>query len=267
MPDPSFPADALPFALRLAEAARAQTLPRFASGGCLPEDKSGGAAYDPVTEADREGELAIRRLIEAEHPDHGISGEEFGLREGRGEWSWSLDPVDGTRAFVFGLPTWTTLIALLEDGRPVTGIIDTPVLGELYLGTPSGAWLIRDGGQRAALAASGCARLAEARLTTTDPALFDEAGLEAFVRIREQCRLVRYGLDAYGYARLAAGTIDLVVEAGLKPHDYNALIPVVREAGGMISDWRGGQDYEGGQVVAAASEALLEAALERLAYA
>jgi myo-inositol-1(or 4)-monophosphatase len=251
------------FALTLADAARGETLPRFQSG-CGADNKNEGGAWDPVTDADRQGELAIRGLIERHFPEHGISGEEFGVRDGSSRWSWSLDPVDGTRAFVFGLPSWTTLIALLERERPALGIVDTPALGELYIGDEDGAFLLRAGAPARGIAVSGCAELGEARLTTTDPALFDAAGAAAFAEVAARCRLVRYGLDAYGYARLAAGTIDLVIESGLKPHDYNALIPLVRGAGGVISDWRGGQDYGGGRVVAAASEALFDAALALL---
>jgi len=256
-------ADFLPLAHRLADAARAETLARFAAG-CVADDKNEGGAWDPVTDADREAETAIRRMIEAEHPDHGIEGEEHGARRGSGRWGWSLDPVDGTRAFVCGLPSWTTLIALLDEGRPVLGLIDAPALDERYVAAPGSGLLHRAGGA-APLKARGCTALAEARLSTTDPYLFRGEEGEAWERVRGRVRTVRYGLDAYGYARLAAGSIDLVMEAGLKPHDYNALIPVVRAAGGAIGDWRGGQDYEGGRIVAAATPALFEAALEALA--
>jgi myo-inositol-1(or 4)-monophosphatase len=239
------------FAERLADAARAETLPRFRTG-CAAADKNEGGAWDPVTEADREAERAMRRLIEAEYPDHGIQGEEFPEKKGEGRWSWSLDPVDGTRAFVCGLPSWTTLIALLEDGRPVLGIIDAAPLDERYCG-PS-----RE------RTTSGCTKLAEARLSTTDPYLFSAPEAEAWDRVRRQARTTRYGLDAYGYARVAAGSLDLVIEAGLKPHDYNALIPVVRAAGGAIGDWGGGEDFSAGRVIAAASQELYDAAVEAM---
>jgi histidinol phosphatase-like enzyme (inositol monophosphatase family) len=235
------------FAERLADAARAETLPRWRTN-CAAADKNEGGAWDPVTEADREAERAMRRLIEAEYPDHGIQGEEFEDRPARGRWSWSLDPVDGTRSFVCGLPSWTTLIALLDEGKPVLGIIDAPALDERYAGP---------GGNRKT---SGCTSLAEARLSTTDPYLFSGAEADAWNRARQQVRTTRYGLDAYGYARVAAGSLDLVIEAGLKPHDYNALIPVVRAAGGMIGDWEGGDDFSRGRVIAAATAELYRAA-------
>lgn len=239
------------FAERLADAARAETLPRWRTG-CAAADKNEGGAWDPVTEADRAAEMAMRRLIEAEFPDHGIQGEEYGEKPGQGHWSWSLDPIDGTRSFVCGLPSWTTLIALLEDGRPVLGIIDAPALDERYAGPGLDC------------TTSGCTSLAEARLSTTDPYLFSGAEAEAWDRVRRRARTTRYGLDAYGYARVASGSLDLVIEAGLKPHDYNALIPVVRAAGGMIGDWEGADDFSAGRVIAAATDELYRAAVEAM---
>jgi histidinol phosphatase-like enzyme (inositol monophosphatase family) len=241
------------FAERLADAARAETLPRFRTG-CAAADKNEGGAWDPVTEADREAERAMRRLIETEFPDHGIQGEEFPEKMGKGRWCWSLDPIDGTRSYVCGLPSWTTLIALLEEGRPALGIIDAPVLDERYVGP---------GRDRKT---SGCTSLADARLSTTDPYLFSKTETEAWESVRRRVRTTRYGLDAYGYARVAAGSLDLVIESGLKPHDYNALIPVVRAAGGAIGDWEGGGDFSAGRVVAAATPELYFAAVEALGH-
>jgi myo-inositol-1(or 4)-monophosphatase len=251
-------ADFADFAATLAAAARAETL-KWAAGLEQVEDKNEGGAFDPVTAADRAAEQAMRRLIEARFPDHGISGEEFGDRPGACAYGWSLDPIDGTRAFVCGLPSWVTLIALLKNGRPVLGLIDAPRLGELYVGHGEEAVLIAAGGRRA-LAASGCASLAEARLSTTDPFLFDAAGAVGFERLRRGARLTRYGWDGYAYARLAAGSLDLVVESGLKPHDHNALVPLIRAAGGAVANWQGGADLGPGRIVAAASQALLEEA-------
>ncbi len=252
----------LDFARRLADAARRETLGRSASG-CSAEDKGGGA-FDPVTEADREAERAMRALIEAEYPDHGIAGEEFPERPAQGPFTWSLDPIDGTRAFLFGLPTWVTLIALLQDGGPMLGVVDVPRLGERFLGHAGGSEL-ESGSEQSAIRVSGCTRLSEAKLTTTDPTLFNERELAGFSAVRDRCRLTRYGLDGYGYARLAAGTIDLVIESGLKPHDYNAVIPVVRGAGGVAGDWRGGEDFSEGKIIAAASRELYEEAVRLLA--
>jgi myo-inositol-1(or 4)-monophosphatase len=247
------------FARRLAEAARAETLPRFRTG-CAATDKGGGFDFDPVTDADRDGERAMRALIEAEHPDHAISGEEFPDRDGSGPWRWSLDPVDGTRSFTCGLPNWTTLIGLLEEGRPVLGIIDAPCLDELYLGHGNDASVYTAAGVER-VAASGCTDLSEARFSTTDPYLFQGGERDAFERVREKVRTTRYGHDGYGYTRVAAGTLDLVIESCLKPHDYNALVPVVRGAGGVFGDWRGGEDFSDGKVIAAATPQLYEAAV------
>ena len=247
-------ADFAAFARLLADAARRETLDR---DGLPFEDKGHEGWFDPVTEADRGAERVIRRLIEYRHPSHGISGEEFPERPAQSPWRWSLDPIDGTRAYICGLPSWTTLIALLEDGRPVLGLIDVPRVGERYLGWAGTALLISPKGERA-VRASGCTRLGEARFATTDPFLFSGAEAEAFERIRAAARLTRYGWDAYAYARVAAGTLDLVVESGLKPHDWNALVPVIRAAGGAVANWEGGEDLSGGRIVAAASQELLE---------
>ena len=248
--------DLAAFALRLAAAAREQTLPRAERLG-EAVNKAGPGGYDPVTEADIEAERAIRALIDAEHPDHGIVGEEFGIKPSASRWSWCLDPVDGTRAFVCGLPSWTTLIALRDGGAPVLGVIDAPRMDELYLGEPGGTRLIEAAGERM-LRVSRCERLAEARFTTTDPYLFAGAERDAFERLRGAARLTRYGYDAYGYARLAAGSLDLVVESGLKEWDWQALVPVVRGAGGVVGNWEGGADMSGGRVIAAATQALFE---------
>lgn len=247
---------------RLADAARQETLHRW-SIGCHADDKDGMAGFDPVTDADREAERSMRALIERTYPEHGISGEEFPDRPAAGSFCWSLDPVDGTRSFICGLPTWVTLIALLRDGEPALGLIDVPCLGERYLGIGERG-LLRKAGADTPLVTSGCRSLGEARLSTTDPYLFEGVEADCFERIRRAVRTTRYGHDGYAYARLAAGSLDLVVETRLKPHDYNALIPVVRSAGGTIGDWRGGSDFSEGKVIAAATEALYRQALEAM---
>jgi myo-inositol-1(or 4)-monophosphatase len=251
------------FARSLAAAARRETLPGGRESWDGAENKLQGG-FDPVTENDRNSEAAMRRLIEAQYPEHGIAGEEFPDRPAAGRWSWSLDPIDGTRAYICGLPSWTTLIALLDAGEPALGIVDVPRLDELYLGHGDRARMLGGGGEERPLATSGCRSLAEARLSTTDPYLFAGAEAEGFERLRRSARLTRYGLDAYGYALVAAGSLDVVAESGLKPHDYNALVPLVRAAGGAVSNWSGGSDISAGQIVAAASEALLEEACRLL---
>lgn len=246
----------LPFLHQLSAVARAVTL-----GAAVPQadNKAGEGAYDPVTELDRAAERALRAAIEERFPEDGIEGEEFGLTRPNAPRRWVLDPVDGTRALICGLPSWTTLVALAEEGEPVAGFIDVPVLGELVIGVGGATHL--DGKQ---LRTSLCTGLTEARLATTDPYLFSDAEVAAFTRLRLTARVTRYGLDALAYARLAAGHIDLVAETGLKRHDWHALVPVVRGAGGVIGNWQGGTDLSGGDVLAAATPALFEAAAEKL---
>lgn len=242
---------------RLAAAARAETLPRRAAIAGI-EDKGQGA-YDPVTEADRAAERAMRALIE-DAGDDGIAGEEFPDRPAAGHYVWSLDPIDGTRSFLCGLPVWTTLIALVEDGAPVLGLVDAPVLDELYVGDGTAATL-----NGAPIRTSGCTRLAEARLASTDPLMFSGPDAAAFARLRAASRVQRYGLDGYAYARLAGGGLDLILESGLKPFDWQAHVPLVRGAGGVIGNWQGGDDMRQGHILAAASRALFDEAVALLA--
>ncbi len=205
------------FASRLADVARVETLGRASAIGAV-ENKSLCDLFDPVTEADREAERVMRELIERQHPDHGVAGEEFEDRQASGPFTWSLDPIDGTRSYMCGLPTWVTLIGLLEQQQPILGVIDVPRLGERYSGDGSSAWL-ESGGKRQPLGTSNCTQLSAARLSATDPFLFSGETWDAFEALRTSVRTTRYGHDGYAYARLAAGTLDLVVECGLKPHD------------------------------------------------
>jgi len=246
------------FFAHLSQVARSAIAAELARG--LVADNKAGSGFDPVTEADRAAERALRAAIEARFPDHAIWGEEYGLVRGDAAMRWSLDPVDGTRALLCGLPSWAILVGLLDRGRHVAGMIDLPALGETLLGI-SGA-TERNG---VPVRTSGCVALAEARLSTTDPNLFAGAGFEAFERLRSAARITRFGLDALGYARVATGDLDLVVESGLQPHDVDALVAVVRGAGGRIGNWQGGEDLTGGAIVAAASRALYDEAVALLA--
>tara|TARA_B100000949_G_scaffold41329_1_gene34997 strand:- start:2457 stop:3266 length:810 start_codon:yes stop_codon:yes gene_type:complete len=256
---PAPQSDLIALAGRLADAAWQAIGPYFRTG-IDAENKAGGAAFDPVTIADRAGEEAIRAILASERPDDGIDGEEFGHHEGPSGWTWLLDPIDGTRAFLAGLPVWTTLIALADpDGNPVIGIIDQPVLGERYVGAPGEAFLETSEG-RTPLQVSGCPDLRQAIIATTDPFIMTPAEQGAWTHLRHTARISRYGLDAYAYGRLAAGSIDLVCETGLQPHDVAALVPIVRGAGGIARDWRGREAKLGPQIVCAASEAVFEQA-------
>lgn len=253
-----------PFAADLVTTARRETLGVLAHNRGA-EDKGGDGVFDPVTRADRACELALRRVIEERFPDHGISGEEFPDKMAHCQFAWSIDPIDGTRSYMCALPTWTTLIALLDDGEPVLGLIDAPCLDETYIGVDDRATMIRKG-EASSLSTSGCHRMSEARFSTTDPFLFGPAASSLQLLVRK-AKVTRYGLDGYAYARLAAGSVDLVVETGLKPFDYNAHIPVIRAAGGYIGNWTGGGDLAEGKIIAAASRELYDATVELLAAA
>ena len=227
-------------------------------------DHNGGSLYDPVTKVDRAVERALRSLIEKRFPHDGIVGEEYGALRDDARRVWSLDPIDGTRQLVCGLPTWTVLVGLVENSVPIAGMIDTPRLGEQIIGQASGSLLI-DADGTSELATSRITTLADARLSTTDPHLFDADAAPRFERLRKAAMLTRFGLDGYAYGRLAAGTIDLVAETGLKPHDWQALVPVVRGAGGVIGNWHGGEDMSAGDILAAATRSLFDEAVRLLA--
>ncbi|HVZ99330.1 MAG TPA: histidinol-phosphatase [Caulobacterales bacterium] len=252
------------FADVLADAAGAAIMPYFRARHTV--EHKGGQRLDPVTEADRAAEQAMRALIEREFPDHGIVGEEFGAKPARGGYCWALDPIDGTRAFIAGLPLWGVLIALAYEGRPILGVLDQPYLGERFAGSREGATLTARGAPRP-LRTSGCGRLGDATLSTTDPTLFDGVEAAAFGRVRDGARLTRYGYDCYAYAMLAMGGVDIVIESGLRAWDIQALIPIIEGAGGSVTSWSGGDAADGGQVLAAANAQLRDAAIDLLADA
>jgi len=232
------------FACTLADAAAEVSL-RYFKTPLVIDNKYDDGGFDPVTQADRKAELAIRKLITAAYPDHDIFGEEFGRTNRGSDFEWVLDPIDGTRAFISGLPTWGTLIALKYKGTPIIGIIDQPYIRERYVGWTTGATL---NGTR--IYTRSCPDLSQATLSTTDPDLLTKQERPAFDSILKKSKLVRYGLDCYAYAVLAAGHIDLVIESGLKPYDMMALIPVVRGAGGVACNWEGEDPGGCGRLIA-----------------
>lgn len=254
------------FAGRLADAARAETLPRFRTGSEVTN--KAGIWFDPVTDADREAERSIRRMIAAVYPRHGVIGEEFGAERADADWRWVIDPVDGTRAFMCGIATWATLIGLERAGKPTLGLIDQPFTDERWVAVPGRA-IYRRGDAERLCKTSGVTDLNRARLSTTDPrreAYFTGDEAAAFAAIAGKSQVARFSLDAYAYGLLAIGEIDLVVESSLKHHDYSALVPVIEGAGGIVSGWQGealGEDARG-RIVAAASPELHKAALEIL---
>ncbi|MFI4973142.1 MAG: histidinol-phosphatase [Caulobacterales bacterium] len=251
------------FLLELNRVSAAAILPLFRGDHGL-ENKAGPGDFDPVTEADKGAEQAIRALIARTYPDHGVIGEEYGEDRPDAEFVWVLDPVDGTRAFVAGLPVWTTLIGLRRQGEPVLGSIGQPHLGEVFIGHAGGSRLISPAGERRLSVRKG-ATLARAIIATTDPEAFNVAELAAWRQVRAAARLARLGCDAYAYAMVAAGTIDLVLEAGLKSWDVEAAIPVIQGAGGLVTNWRGEPiGRHGGQAAIAGDRALLDEALVAL---
>jgi myo-inositol-1(or 4)-monophosphatase len=233
----------------------AETILPFFRTALHADDKSVGGMFDPVTEADRAAEAAMRRLIRATFPHHGIIGEEFGATESEAEYVWVLDPIDGTKSFIAGLPVWGSLIGLMHRGRPVYGMMVQPFTMECFTGDGLGAsW--RGPGRdhkmtERKLSTRTCAGLAEATLMTTSPLLFTPEKLEAFRRVEERVRLSRYGGDCYAFAMLAAGHVDCVIEPELKVYDIVPLIPVIEGAGGVVTAWDGGSAVKGGDIVAA----------------
>lgn len=250
------------FTHELAAVAGPPALKHFRSGGSV-DNKSGELAIDPVTAGDREAEAAMRSLIEARYPDHGIIGEEYGDKDPDAAFVWVLDPIDGTRGFVLGLPTWGTLIGLLHNGSPIVGAMAQPFVGDFFVGDGQSAYLIR-GDDKKRLRVSPCPDFAKASIATTSASLFDDVERARYDRIENQCGLIRYGTDCYAYALLAAGFIDLVIESGLKPFDIVALIPIIEGAGGTVSNWSGEGAAGGGQILACGDKSLYEKALEIL---
>lgn len=254
----TIPAD---FLRRIAAAAAAETLPRFRSQGTVSNKLAAG--FDPVTEADREAERAIRAVIKAEYPEHGILGEEHGAENLGSRHRWIIDPIDGTRAFISGIPVWGTLVGLTVDGDAVAGLMAQPFTGELFYATGDGARYDGPGGERA-LATRKTTDLADAILFTTTPSLFKGAMRERYDRLESKVRLARYGTDCYAFAMVAAGQVDVVADPGLQAYDIAALIPIIEQAGGVVTTFDGGPAEGGGDVIAAATRELHAAAMEML---
>jgi myo-inositol-1(or 4)-monophosphatase len=254
------------FVERLAQVSGEVILPFFRSA-IRAEDKSLGGVFDPVTEAERGAEAAMRRLIAETFPAHGVIGEEYGRDRPEAEYVWVLDPIDGTKSFVSGLPTWGTLIGLMHRGRPVYGMMAQPFTRERFTGDGKGAssrtlaashgdsppseWATRS------LRTRACGSLAEATLATTSPLLIrDVVDRAAYDRVEKQARLTRYGGDCYAYCALAAGFIDIVIDTNMKPYDIVALVPIIEGAGGVVTTWDGDPAAEGGRILAAGDRAL-----------
>ncbi|HBS49765.1 MAG TPA: histidinol-phosphatase [Rhodobacteraceae bacterium] len=253
----------LDLAHRLADAARAAILPWFRRPDLVAANKL-AEGFDPVTEADRAAEEAMRALLARHRSEDGIWGEEFGQSPGVSGRTWVLDPIDGTRGFIAGTPTWGVLIALGDESGPHLGVIDQPYTGERFVGAPGVAEMTGPLGARA-LRSRATDRLEQAILFTTFPELGSAAERAGFEAVAGEVQLTRYGMDCYAYALVAAGQVDLVIEAGLNAYDVQAPIAVIEAAGGIVTDWQGGPAHHGGRVLAAANPALHAAALAHLA--
>lgn len=245
----------------LCDAARAATLAHFRSDALSVASKA--ERFDPVTEADRAAETAMRDVLNARRPDDAILGEEFADKPGTTGLTWVLDPIDGTRGFMSGTPTWGVLAAVSVEGRPILGAVDQPYIGERFLGGLGHAELTGPAGVRR-LRTRTARPLSEVTLLTTFPEVGSDEEGRAFHHVAGHVQLVRYGMDCYGYALLAAGQVDLVIEAGLQAYDIAAPLAVVEAAGGVVTNWAGEPAYHGGRVIAAANPEIHSEALALL---
>ena len=249
------------FAERLADAAGSAVRPHFRAAAEAHNKAGAGDPFDPVTVADRAAEAAMRRLIATYYPDHKVYGEEEGGALSDDHPTWVLDPIDGTRAFILGLPMWGTLIALDLGSGPVLGIMDQPFTGERFIGHDGSAQFIH-GGQKRRLSTRRCGELGAAMLAATSPDMFTAPEEQkGFSALKAKVRLTRFGCDCYAYAMLAMGLIDLVVEANMRPFDIQALIPIIEGAGGMVTTWTGESARHGGRILASGDPKMHAAAL------
>ena len=228
------------------------------------DNKEAGTGFDPVTIADKAGEAAMRALIGEHFPNHGILGEEYDNVRLDADNVWILDPIDGTRAFISGLPVWGVLIGHKQNGKAHVGMMVQPFTGERFVGNCHSAWMMR-AGEKTALKTRACASLETATLFTTDPDLFSDKTAQKYQAIEKQVRLNRYGVDCYAFAMLASGHVDIVIEDDLKPFDIAALIPIIEGAGGCITTWDGGNPVDGGAIVASGDPVLHNELLKALA--
>ena len=249
--DQTTQAELIAVAHALADAARPVTLEHFRTMG-LTTDNKGGGTFDPVTIADRAAEQAMRAILAQQRPQDAILGEEFGHQPGTSGLTWVLDPIDGTRGYISGTPTWGVLISVADETGPLFGIIDQPYIGERFAGG-FGIAEVKGPMARADLKCRTGRRLADATIMTTFPEVGNASDGRAFHAVASQAKLTRYGMDCYAYALVAAGQVDLVIEAGLNAYDIQAPIAVITAAGGIVTDWDGGPVHKGGRAIAAAN--------------
>lgn len=229
------------------------------------QEKQGKGIYDPVTAADRGAEQIMRELIEERFPEHGIIGEEFGNKDPDAELCWIFDPIDGTRAFIIGAPTWGTLIGLTHNGQPEFGMMNQPFTNERFWGSAKGAFFRHHDSEISKMTTSTVVDLDKAVLSSTAPEHFTTRGdWEKFQSLSEKTRMTRYGYDCYAYCLLAMGLVDVVAEAGLATYDIAPLIPIIRAAGGTVTTWENGDPTQGGAILATANQSLHDKALAAL---
>ena len=250
------------FVDKLATVSAETILPFFRTALSI-QDKGRHGSFDPVTAADRAAETAMRALIYQTFPDHGIVGEEFGEERADAEYVWVLDPIDGTKSFICGMPAWGTLIALTRFGEAIFGVMNQPFTAERFSGDGGAARYRGPAGERD-LRVRPCEGLSEAILFTTSPLLMNDTDRQAFSKVEKAVRLSRYGGDCYAYCMLAAGHVDLVIETELKPHDILPLMPIISGAGGLVTGWDGGSPKAGGRIVAAGDARVHEQAMKLL---
>jgi len=223
-----------------------------------------GEIFDPVTEIDKKIEYVIRAKIENTHPDHGIYGEEMGIKDVNSKYCWFIDPIDGTKSFISGVPLWGTLIGLEFNQKPVCGVIDHPCLDERYIAIEDQAYLIKNN-KSEKINTSNCQSINDARLGFTSYDMFKTKNDQlVFDNIYEQVKITRSGGDSYFYSLLAAGHMDIIVESSLQPYDIVAIVPLIEAAGGFITSWDGGSPNRGGSVIASASQSLHNQAIDML---
>ena len=251
------------FALAAAHDAGIAILPHFRAPLDV-EDKGGSRGYDPVTEADRAAEAVIRTAVTERFPDHGIDGEEHGRAAGASPFTWVIDPIDGTRSFILGQLHWATLIALHDGEQPIIGVTHQPFVDETFVAV-NGRSEWRRGEALRRLHTRRCARIDDATVATTDPRHFRTARqASAYTAATEGARLIRYGGDCYCYTQLAMGLVDIVIETGLQAYDIQALIPLIVNAGGVITNWKGDACDRGGDVLACGDASLHQILLRRI---
>ncbi len=249
------------FVDQLASVSGDTILPFFRTALAIENKQRGG--FDPVTAADRAAEHAMRALIRRTFPDHGILGEEYGSDHTDAEYVWVLDPIDGTKSFIAGMPAWGTLIGLMRFGEPVFGMMHQPFIKERFSGDGGAANYRGPAGNRD-LRVRECAALGDALLYTTSPLLMNESDRATFRKVENAAKLSRYGGDCYAYCMLAAGHIDLIIETEINPYDIVALIPIVVGAGGIVTTWENGPAQAGGRIIVAGDERVHRTAMELL---